>query len=196
MCHCGSRLWHLFDLDQNQHFAVCYRKQHKAVIDKPWAPTLFDFFCECGGVFFPTTNCVTLGNGAEILRDFVCPACATRWRFAGAGPEAHDAPSQHDALTLALAHATEINRAAIEQRPDIVADIAILRRYVSGPPISGFKRFWQNMFSTWDDPAIPPSDMPEKQRYLSWVLEMRERFDSRIQEEVDAGLLVWCKSGD
>lgn len=164
---------------------MCNARQHEIHIDEPWAPTMFDFFCACGGLFFASSNLLVLPSGTPICCDFRCPACATRWRITCP-------PDESEGLVLALSIAAELQGAALELASDMTNDAEKLSALSKGSPESGLKRFMRNLFSRWPEPIIPPDDMAEKQRYVANVLELRHQFQPQILEERANGLLVWC----
>jgi len=193
-CHCGSRLWHQFDYYSGGHYSACERRQHRAYVDKPWAPTLFDFFCECGGVFVAIMHSFALSSGVEIMRDFVCPACATRWRFM-CPPEDKEGATDHPAMALALLNHSDIMEILRDNDSAFQCAMA-LREYSNRHQTSpGLENFFRNLFSRFKEVRVPPDDMPEKVAFLAWVAEIKPRFESRFEEEMATGLLVWCRDG-
>ncbi len=183
-CYCGSRYGHHFDYHRDGHYAICNARQHEIEIGEPWAPTMFDFFCACGGLFIASQNLLVLSTGIPICCDFRCPACATRWRITCP-------PDESEGLILALSLNSELQAAAAELA-DMMDDAENMLALSEGAPESGLKRFVRNLFSRWPEPIIPPDDMPEKQRYLANVLELRHQFQPQILQEKANGLLVWC----
>ncbi len=171
-CQCGSRFGHLFDYHRDGHYAICNARQHEKQIDPPWAPTVFDFFCACGGLFLATKNVVVLPSGIVLCCDFECAACATRWRIT--------APPENNAgIALAVSIASELGEAVAAQFPDMLDDVQSLLSCSEGPTESGLKRFTRILLSRWNEPLVPPEDLPEKQRFLANVLDCADSFSRK-----------------
>jgi hypothetical protein len=139
----------------------------------------------------PTTNCITTGTNIEIFRDFVCPACSTRWRFLAPPSRDRGANEEHEVLTKALYFASEIAKCARDKGEDLENDLVALRSYSNGKGTSSLANFMRNLFSTWEEPGIPPAEMPERIRFLGWVSEVYAHFEPRIQDEISSGALAW-----
>ena len=67
-----------------------------------------------------SSDFINLPTGAEILRDFVCPVCASRWRIQVPPHTLAGSPGQHEMMTLALSHGSEIAAALRNAGPAII----------------------------------------------------------------------------